>query len=245
MLRSPDPAGRDTGGSILLISDNADLSLLIESAFRSHGFLFAWETQPERGLRDSLDGGHRLVLVDASTRGVEVLELVRRFGARSLVPVIVISPLSHRADLVAMLENGADDYLAGPIDPDEVVARARAVLRRLDAHRGRPGELVDIGRIRITPASRQVRVDGVLVDLTPLEYDILDYLARAMGRAVSRDEVMRAVRRRGAAPLNRSLDVHISHLRRKLQPQGSRILTIRGIGYMMAAADAESADAVT
>jgi two-component system, OmpR family, response regulator CpxR len=231
----------DTNGSILLISDNLDLSLTIQNAFTPGGFTLLCESHVERGLRGALDGEHCLVFVDAAISGVEVLELVRGLRSRSAIPLIVISPLTERGDLIAILESGADDFIGGAIAPDEVVARARAVLRRGRCRRHLPGESLAVGSIRITPASRLVRVDGNTIDLTSVEYDILEYLARQAGTAVSRDELTEAVCRRAPSPLDRSLDVHISHMRRKLQQHGAQILTIRGVGYMLAAAGAAAA----
>lgn len=153
-----------------------------------------------------------LIIVDAAASGDQVRETVQRLRSRSDIPVIVMS---------------------APIDPDDVAARVDAILRR--ERRAPPRQVLDVGDIQITPASRIVRIAGGVVDLTSIEYDILEYLARDAGHVVSRDELMGAVCRREASPLDRSLDVHISHLRRKLQRHGSQILTIRGVGHMLAA----------
>jgi two-component system response regulator CpxR len=236
---SADRHRPDTNSSILLISDNLDLSLAIQDAFAAGGFTLFCESQVERGFRDALEGEHCLLFVDAAIRGVEVVQLVRGLRSRSSIPLIVISLLSGRANPIAMLESGADDFIRGPIATDEMLARVRAVLRRGGSRRYLPGESLAVGSIRIAPASRSVRVDGNAIELTSVEFDILEYLAREAGRVVSRDELTEAVCRRLPSPLDRSLDVHISHVRRKLQRHGAQIVTIRGIGYMFAAAAAD------
>ncbi len=218
--------------SIVLVSDNADLALLLRGPLAAVGFRLSLALQTPGGLIESLDGGHCVVLLDATARGS--MQMLQWCRLRSTVPIIVVSPHRHRAELVAALESGAADYIAGPLDPDEVIARIRAVLRRERPRQSLSGQTLDVGGIQIAPAARAVRVCGTLVELTSVEYDILEYLVREAGRAVSRDELMAAACRRQASPLDRSLDVHVSHLRRKLLSHGTRIRTVRGIGYMMA-----------
>ncbi len=218
--------------SIVLVSDNADLALLLRGPLAAVGFRLSLALQTPGGLIESLDGGHCVVLLDATARGS--MQMLQWCRLRSTVPIIVVSPHRHRAELVAALESGAADYIAGPLDPDEVIARIRAVLRRERPRQSLSGQTLDVGGIQIAPAARAVRVCGALVELTSVEYDILEYLVREAGRAVSRDELMAAACRRQASPLDRSLDVHVSHLRRKLLSHGTRIRTVRGIGYMMA-----------
>ena len=218
--------------SIVLVSDNADLALLLRGPLAAAGFRLSLALQTPGGLIESLDGGHCVVLLDATARGS--MQMLQWCRLRSTVPIIVVSPHRHRAELVAALESGAADYIAGPLDPDEVIARIRAVLRRERPRQSLSGQTLDVGGIQIAPAARAVRVCGALVELTSVEYDILEYLVREAGRAVSRDELMAAACRRQASPLDRSLDVHVSHLRRKLLSHGTRIRTVRGIGYMMA-----------
>lgn len=218
--------------SIVLVSDNADLALLLRGPLAAVGFRLSLALQTPGGLIESQDGGHCVVLLDATARGS--MQMLQWCRLRSTVPIVVVSPHRHRAELVAALESGAADYIAGPLDPDEVIARIRAVLRRERPRQSLSGQTLDVGGIQIAPAARAVRVCGTLVELTSVEYDILEYLVREAGRAVSRDELMAAACRRQASPLDRSLDVHVSHLRRKLLSHGTRIRTVRGIGYMMA-----------
>ena len=223
--------------SILLVSDHTDLALTLRAPLASVGIKLSLAMRAPGGLIESLDGGHCAVLLDATAKGVGSVRMLQWCRSRSKVPIVVLSPHKHRGELVAALESGAADYIGGPLDPDEVIARIRAVLRRQQPCSSLSGQRLDIGGLQIATASRAVRIDGALVELTSVEYDILEYLVREVGRTVSRDELMAAACRRQASPLDRSLDVHVSRLRRKLQSQGGRIRTVRGIGYMMAAAD--------
>jgi two-component system response regulator CpxR len=149
----------------------------------------------------------------------------------------MLTARTSQQDRIAGLDSGADDYLPKPFAPDELMARIRAVLRR-----ARPGGvlsengLLDVGSLTVNPHTRQAAVSGAPLELTSMEFDILDLLARAAGRAVSRDELSAAIYHREANPLERSLDVHISHLRRKLDAPGApTIRTVRGVGYQLAA----------
>lgn len=221
--------------SILLVSDSADLALLLRGPLAAAGFRLSLALQTPGGLIESLDGGHSAVMLDATANGA--MRMVLWCRSRSTVPIVVVSPHKHRAELIAALESGAADYIAGPLDPLEVIARIRAVLRRQLPRRWFSEQTLDVGGIHVSTAARAVRVCGALVELTSVEYDILEYLVREAGRAVSRDELMAAACRREASPLDRSLDVHVSHLRRKLLSHGTHIRTVRGIGYMMAVGD--------
>lgn len=220
-------------GAVLLVSDRSELPLLLRGPCAARGLRLAWEPNAERGLGPCADG-YRLVLLDAAMTGVDAPEAVRAFRSRSSLPLVVISLLTRAADPVATLESGADDYVGGPLDPDEVVARMRAVLRRLPAGRaaGEAG-VAEAGGVRLECGSRQAQVDGAHVDLTAVEFDLLEHLVRHAGRKVLRDDLTRAAWGRQASPLDRALDVHISRLRRKIRA-GARIVTMRGVGYMLA-----------
>ena len=219
-------------GSVLLVSDRADLPLLLRGPCAAGGLRLAWEPDAGRGLGPAAEG-YRLILLDAAIAGLDAPEAVRAFRHRSSLPVVVISLLTRAADPVATLESGADDYIGGPLDPEEVVARMRAVLRRQRGDRD-AAAIAEAGGVRLECGARRARVEGASVDLTAVEFDLLEYLVRHAGRKVLRDDLTRAAWGRQASPLDRSLDVHISRLRRKLKPGGARIVTMRGVGYMLA-----------
>jgi two-component system, OmpR family, response regulator CpxR len=201
--------------AVLLVSDRADLPLLLRGPCAARGLRLAWEPDAERGLGPAADA-YRLVLLDAAMAGVDAPEAVRAFRGHSTLPVVVISLLTRAADPVATLDNGADDYVGGPLDPEEVAVG-----------------VAEAGGVRLECSARQVRVEGASVDLTAVEFDLLEHLVRHAGRKVLRDDLTRAAWGRQASPLDRSLDVHISRLRRKIAG-GARIVTVRGVGYMLA-----------
>jgi two-component system response regulator CpxR len=133
-------------------------------------------------------------------------------------------------DRIAGLELGADDYLVKPFNPRELAARIRAILRRTETQAAERGRL-EINGVSLDPGSREVAVDGQRVELTTLEFDILELLMRAAGRGLSRDELMEAIYNRKSSPFERSIDMHISHLRKKLERNRALIKTVRGVGY--------------
>ncbi len=218
-------------GAVLLVSDRCDLPLLLRGPCAARGLRLAWEPDAARGLGPAADA-YRLVLLDAATAGVDAPGAVRAFRSRSSLPVVVISLLTRAADPVATLDSGADDYVRGPLDPEEVAARVRAVLRRHGADRAAP-DVAEAGGVRLDCSARRARIEGASVDLTAVEFDLLEHLIRHAGRKVLRDDLTRAAWGRQASPLDRALDVHISRLRRKIAG-GARIVTVRGVGYMLA-----------
>jgi two-component system response regulator CpxR len=161
--------------------------------------------------------------------GFSVLEQLRR---RKDLPVIMLTARVQHKDRVQGLNAGADDYLPKPFDPDELLARVRAVLRRTEQAPRLEPPAISIGRLRMNPGTREVWSAGAAVDLTAAEFDLLAFLVRSAGRVVSRDEITAALFEREASPYDRFLDVHISHLRKKLTDGRKLIRTIRGVGYM-------------
>ena len=147
----------------------------------------------------------------------------------------MIAASADRADRIASLEAGADDYWVQPLDPDEVLARVRALLRRSGLPPLTPAGRLAVSGVTVEPDMRRVSVDGGPIEITSREYDVLEYLVRAAGRIVSRDELMAVVVQRDPSPFDRALDVHISRLRRKLGVRRLLIRTVRGAGYMFSA----------
>jgi two-component system response regulator CpxR len=140
-------------------------------------------------------------------------------------------------DRITGLNAGADDYLPKPFDPDELLARIRAVLRRTGTTNWKTTEMVTIGDIQLNPATREAWVAGSPVELTPLEFDLLEMLMRSAGRVVSREEITMALFEREATPYDRFLDVHVSHLRTKLEHGRKLIRAVRGVGYVFTGAN--------
>ncbi len=163
--------------------------------------------------------------------GFEVLRQLRR---RSQVPVLMLTARTGQRDRIAGLETGADDYLPKPFGPEELLARIRAILRRAGRPIPQKATILEAGPIRLNSQSREVWRDDERIELTSIEFDIIDFLIRSAGRVVSRDELSAVLYQRESTPYERSLDVHISHLRKKLdRPERQLIRTERGVGYLL------------
>ncbi len=217
--------------SILLIDDDDELCEAMREYFGRRKLDLEPVSDARRGLARALAGVHDLVLLDGMMPGLDGFELLRLVRRQSQVPVIMLTARTRQVDRVAGLDAGADDYLPKPFGPEELLARIRAVLRRA-GHSPKPAASLEAGGITLIPSAREARVDGVALPVTSLEYDILELMIRAAGRTVTRDELTAAIYRRRPSPFDRALDVHVSHLRKKLGAKGRLILTIRGVGYL-------------
>jgi two-component system, OmpR family, response regulator CpxR len=227
--------------SILLIDDDAELCGLMRDYFAEHGFRIEAAYDGRQGLARCIERAFDLIILDVMLPALDGFEVLRQLRRRSETPVIMLTARTAEGDRVAGLNAGADDYLPKPFGPEELLARIRAVLRRVGKTEGAP-LTIEAGGVRMNPQSRQAWLRDEPLELTALEFDILEILARAAGRTVSRDELTGALHQRPSTPYERSLDVHVSHLRKKLE-RGNQILirTIRGVGYQFATgAEAES-----
>jgi two-component system, OmpR family, response regulator CpxR len=206
----------------------------MEEFFEQQGFLCRIAYNGGEGLREALTNAYDVVLLDVMMPVFDGFEVLRRVRLESDVPVIMLTARTESSSRILGLDTGADDYLPKPFEPLELVARIKAVLRR-----ARPtlSSAVEIGGVRLEPSSRRVYSQGQPVDVTTIEYDILETLMRSAGRVVSRDELMQRLYQRDASPFDRSIDVHISHLRKKLEGAQDVITTIRGVGYQFAIAE--------
>jgi two-component system response regulator CpxR len=223
--------------SLLIIEDDVDLCDLLREFFAEYNIDVACEHDGRRGLSRALKGGYDILLLDVMIPGLDGFELLRQVRRRSQVPVIMLTARTAKIDRLAGLDAGADDYVPKPFDPDELLARARAVLRRS----GRPtnhGEPLEADGIKLIPSARDVWCKGVVIPVTTIEFDILEFLARAAGRVISRDELTAAIYQRRASPFDRAIDVHVSRLRKKLGDHGDQIRTVRGVGYLYSAGGA-------
>jgi Response regulators consisting of a CheY-like receiver domain and a winged-helix DNA-binding domain len=218
----------------LLIDDDDELCSMMQEFFAQSGHVLETAFDGRAGIERILKADYDIVLLDVmlpAINGFSVLQQIRRSNA---VPVIMLTARVHRDDKIAGLNKGADDYLTKPFDPEELLARIGAVLRRANASTiGEP--LRQFEAIKIDVLAREVRLAGQIVELTGLEFDILERLTRQVGRPVSRDELSQSLLGRPASPYDRALDVHVSHLRDKLKAR-ALIRTVRGTGYVFAAA---------
>jgi DNA-binding response OmpR family regulator len=187
-----------------------------------------------RGLAELDANVFDIVVLDLMMPGIDGLEVCRRIRKKSRVPIVMLTAKGDETDRVVGLELGADDYIAKPFGPRELVARLRAVLRRTSPETA--AERVVVGDIAIDVSGHLVRVEGRDIELTGLEFDILLALARRAGRVVGREALLTEAGRGDIAVSDRTVDVHISHLRQKLgdDPRSpKKIKTIRGVGYVL------------
>jgi two-component system response regulator CpxR len=217
---------------ILIVDDDVELCALMAAFFARHGFRLDAEHDGRRGLARALEGRHRLLILDVMLPGIEGFEILRQVRRRSNVPIVMLTARTALEDRVVGLDAGADDYLPKPFGPEELLARIRAVLRRTEGGALPRPAPVAVNGVRVDPATREAWCDDAAVALTAIEYDILEFLLRAAGRIVSRDELIGALHHRDANPFERTVDVHVHHLRRKLATGRTIIRTVRGEGYL-------------
>jgi two-component system response regulator CpxR len=227
------PSGRETG-SILLVDDDVSLCRLVGDFLTESGFVLQWAHDGPRGLARALDGNFDLVLLDVMLPALGGFELLRQLRRRSSVPVIMLTARGEQRDRIEGLNAGADDYLPKPFGPEELLARIQAVLRRSRHTASTRPEIVTISDLQLNLLTREVWAGDERIDVTMMEFDILDLLVRSAGRTVSRDEVCAMLYQRQATPFERALEVHISHLRKKIERAGIAIRSMRGVGYLLA-----------
>ena len=220
-------------GTILVIDDEPDLLELVEFNLKKDGYEAIVAKNGQSGLDIAKKHLPDLIILDLMMPGLDGLEVCRelRADARTRqIPMIMLTAKSAEADRIVGLELGADDYVTKPFSPRELVARVRALLRRAITTQETPtiirqGEvLIDLTRHEVTSAGKQVT-------LTPTEFRILQFIAARPGRVVSRDQIIEAAVGNEMAVFDRTIDVHIAAIRRKLGKAGDRIETIRGFGY--------------
>ena len=184
-----------------------------------------------------LERHYDLVILDVMLPVLDGFEVLRILRKRSTVPVILLTARTLEHDRITGLDSGADDYLVKPFGPDELMARIRAILRRTGQQSLGCAKPFRIGRLVLNPNTREVRGRNGCAEVTSIEFDILELLIRNNGRAVTRNEISAVLYQREASPYERTLDVHISHLRKKVETEGASIRTVRGVGYLLAASD--------
>ncbi len=220
---------------VLCIDDDTRLFELLASFLEPIGVALVHAADGRQGLA-ALEGGvFDAVLLDVMMPGIDGLEVCKRIRQKSQVPVIMLTAKGDETDRVVGLELGADDYVPKPFSPRELLARLRAVLRRTSPEAA--SLTLAVRDIVIDVSARDVRVAGAAVDLTGIEFDILLTLARRPGRVVPRDTLLAQAGRDDVTVGDRTVDVHVSHLRRKLgdDPRAPRIIkTVRGVGYVLA-----------
>jgi DNA-binding response OmpR family regulator len=220
---------------LLVIDDDPKLGGLLREYLGARGYQVELAADGPRGLERHAQGDVDLIILDVMMPGIDGLEVLRQLRATARTPVVMLTARGDDVDRIIGLELGADDYLPKPFNPRELLARVSAVLRR-GAPAPAPVAALSASGIRLDPERREVQVDGQPVDLTTTEFELLRALLAAAGRIIPRERLMELARGQEWAAFDRSVDVHISHLRRKLgdDPKAPRLIkTIRGVGYLV------------
>jgi two-component system, OmpR family, response regulator CpxR len=225
---------------VLVIDDDVELCGLLREFLQREGFQVDVAHDGKVGLEKVSKDAPDLIVLDVMLPGMDGFEILRRLRQQGRIPVLMLTARGEDVDRIVGLELGADDYLAKPFNPRELAARIRAILRRMEPHAA--DSRVEVNGVTLDPGSREVVQDGRHIDLTTVEFDILEHLMRSAGRVLSRDALMEALYNRKATAFDRSMDMHISHLRRKLEGERTLIKTVRGVGYQFCRSSEEAAE---
>jgi DNA-binding response OmpR family regulator len=216
------------GGGILLVEDEESIGTLVRTYLARDGYRVVWVRTGEEALAELPRHSIRIVVLDVALPGIDGFEVCRRIRARSAVPIVMLTARDEEPDRVAGLEVGADDYVTKPFSPRELVARIKAILRRVEP---RPQEQsLELGDVVVDVDGREVTVGGRPVELTAKEFDLLVYFTESVGIVLSRERLLDRVWGVTYPGGTRTVDVHVGQLRRKLARPGL-IRTVRGAGY--------------
>jgi two-component system, OmpR family, response regulator len=218
---------------VLLIDDDTRMYELLAQYLGQNGITVAHAADGGRGLAALEANAYDAVLLDVMMPGMDGLEVCKRIRAKRQIPILMLTARGDETDRVVGLELGADDYLAKPFSPRELLARLRAVLRR--AQPTAVADRLESSGISADVSGREVKVGDRTVELTGLEFDLLVAMMRRAGRVVPRDALLGEAGRSDTVVGERTVDVHISHLRQKLGDEGGKLIkTVRGVGYVFA-----------
>ncbi len=216
--------------AVLLADDDTELSGMLAEYLGREGFAVTAVHDGEAAARLALEGGFEIVVLDVMMPRVDGIEALRRIRQSSRVPVIMLTARGDDVDRIIGLELGADDYVAKPCTPRELTARLRAILRRVQPQAQDAGPLSASG-LTLWPQKRRVEWRGRAIELTSMEFNLLEVLMRNAGRIVSKKELSEQALGRPLARFERSIDVHLSSIRQKLGEASALIHTVRGQGY--------------
>jgi two-component system response regulator CpxR len=240
-------ATTEDGGSlrrVLIVDDDSELGELLGEYLSNEGLSLEFAQDGNTGLKQALSGQYALVILDVMLPGLNGFEVLRQLRAQSHVPVLMLTARGDDIDRIVGLEIGADDYLPKPFNPRELVARVHAILRR--THEGADEEpdnsdMLVVGDVALDSRARVVRRNGQLIDMTTAEFDLLRALLHRAGQVVPREQLFQEVLGREFAVFDRSIDNHVSSLRRKLGARVNgvdRIKSVRNVGYQYAVVSA-------
>jgi len=221
---------------VLIIDDDEELCDLVSEYLTVEGFEIEAVHDGANGLEKALTGDYDLAILDVMLPKMNGFDVLRNLREKSSLPVLMLTARGDDMERIVGLEIGADDYLPKPFNPRELVARLRAILRRASIDENdASGEKLHVEDLEISASSRSVKLDEAEITLTSVEFDLLSALVREAGKIVKKEDLSEQVLERGLSPYDRSLDMHISNLRKKLGARpdgGDRIKTIRSVGYI-------------
>lgn len=218
---------------LLLVDDDAELCSMVRSFFHGTGFCVECEPDSMTAVGRVQSGAYELLILDVMLPGLDGFEVLRQIRKRAGIPVLMLTARTGRLDRIRGFQFGADDYLTKPFYPEELLARVQAILRRSAPAASDSSEVLRLGELTLFPGSRNALYGGRLLDLTAMECEILEQLLRSAGRAVSRDELSLHLYDRVSSPYDRTVDTHVSHIRRKLGEGRHLIVSVRGTGYQL------------
>jgi DNA-binding response OmpR family regulator len=222
---------------ILLIDDDVELCSMLIEYLGKNGFRVKTAHRGDTGLKTALQRPWSLILLDVMLPGMDGFEVLKRIRTESAVNVLLLTARGEDVDRIVGLEIGADDYIPKPFNPRELLARMRAVLRRATPPANATIEVLRVNDLELDSAARKVLKAGRKLDLTDVEFGLLEALMRSAGKVVSREDLSQSVLGRQFDPFDRSLDMHVSRLRRKMghsEGDDEQVKTIRGAGYQLA-----------
>jgi len=238
---------------LLIVDDDHGLVNLLKRFLEGEGFRVDAAYDHASGLTAALSGVHELIILDVMLPGGTGFELLKALRQQSAVPVLLLTARGEAVDRILGLEIGADDYLAKPFDPRELVARIRAIFRRTrepaaPAGRTDHDETLTVGEISMSLGTRTVTCSNAPIDLTSVEFNVLELLLRNAGNVVTREQIAEVALGRPLNAFDRSVDVHVSRLRKKLSvcptSADELIRPIRGVGYFLAATETQEKSSV-
>jgi DNA-binding response OmpR family regulator len=224
---------------VLLIDDDVELCSMLTDYLGRYGFHVTAVHRGDTGLEEALAKPYALILLDVMLPGLDGFEVLKRIRAASSINVLLLTARGEDVDRIVGLEIGADDYLPKPFNPRELLARMRAVLRRSSSSDNKKEEspVLRVAGLELDPAARTVLQHGRKIDLTDVEFGLLEALMHSPGKVISREELAENVLGRKFHPFDRSLDMHVSRMRKKLSENENSddlVKTIRGVGYQLA-----------
>jgi DNA-binding response OmpR family regulator len=219
---------------LLLVDDDMEMCAMLQELFWESGFSVDFEADGGRGISRAQNQFYNLLILDVSLPGQNGFEILRHVRRHSRVPVMMLTAKTGRLDRALGFDLGADDYLAKPFYPEELLARVRAILRRSSpAAAASSPSVLRAGQVMLLPGTRTAFYRGNPLDLTAMECEILELLLRSSGRVVSRDQLSFQLYNRPTSAFDRSIDTHVSRIRRKMGGGRHLILSVRGTGYQL------------